>query len=384
MPHHDRGPDGRLPTRHRQDHHIPFARRRRNPPRRRNDQPRRPDQPAFRLDAREADLPRARFRCRGEPRPSRAGRVPHPWCLHEHPVPPGRPRRPRLHRRQCQHLVHRGAARAFPRPRFEGPRHEDAELAGRRHGQPAQRRAPRNCGAGGQAPEDRPERPCSGGIASEAPRARPGRFRAGASRPDRPRRHRDDVPRRAPVAAGHAGAHPGSPRGGAVRRPAHPRAAFRRGLGRCHLRRGAPVPRRGPVGPPGRSPRGPPEHQHPDAPARPQYGRLHAVPDPGDRCLRARGGSDRCGYLPHLRRPQRRLADAPGDRVRARDWYRDRRSGRLLHRRPARPGRRPVHPRLLPGPRRADRRFGRAHPRDQGHGGPASPLRRGEARVGVP
>ena len=57
--------------------------------------PGRPDQPALRLDAREDDLPRPRLRRRRGPRQARAGRVPHPRRLHQHPVPAGRARRPR-------------------------------------------------------------------------------------------------------------------------------------------------------------------------------------------------------------------------------------------------------------------------------------------------
>ena len=52
-------------------------------------------QPALRLDAREAHLPRARLRHRRRPREARAGRVPDPRGRDEHPVPAGRARRPR-------------------------------------------------------------------------------------------------------------------------------------------------------------------------------------------------------------------------------------------------------------------------------------------------
>ena len=88
-------------------------------------------------------------------------------------------------------------------------------------------------------------------------------------------------------------------------------------------------------------------------------------------------------HLPHLRRAQRRQPDAPGDRCGARDRHRRRRGRGLLHRRPARPGRDALHARLLPAARRADRRVGRAHPRDQGHGGAAAAGRRSEARHGA-
>ena len=84
--------------------------------------------------------------------------------------------------------------------------------------------------------------------------------------------------------------------------------------------------------------------------------------------VRRRGGRDRHRHLPDLRRPQRRRADAAGDRRRPRDRHRDRRGRALLHRRPVRPGREALHPRLLPAAGRADRRGRRARPGDQGHG----------------
>ena len=82
----------------------------------------------------------------------------------------------------------------------------------------------------------------------------------------------------------------------------------------------------------------------------------------------ARGGRHRHRHLPHLRRPQRRRADAPGHRRRARHRHRRRRGRAVLHRRPVGPRRAAVHPRLLPRPGRADRRRRRARARHQGHG----------------
>ena len=46
---------------------------------------RRRDQPALRLDAGQAHLPRPRLRDRRGPRPPRPGRVPHPRRVHQHP-----------------------------------------------------------------------------------------------------------------------------------------------------------------------------------------------------------------------------------------------------------------------------------------------------------
>ena len=126
-----------------------------------------------------------------------------------------------------------------------------------------------------------------------------------------------------------------------------------------------------------------PNVEHPDAAARPQHGRLHAVPDRGHGRVHPRGGGHRGRHLPHLRRAERRRPDAPGDRRGARHRPRRRRGGPLLHGRPARPRRGPLHARLLPRPRRRDRRRRRPHPRDQGHGRAAPADGRREARVGA-
>ena len=51
---------------------------------------------------------------------------------------------PGVRRRRPQHLVHRRAPAAASRARVEGPRHEDPQLARRRHGEPAERRRRRS------------------------------------------------------------------------------------------------------------------------------------------------------------------------------------------------------------------------------------------------
>ena len=61
-------------------------------------------------------------------------------------------------------------------------------------------------------------------------------------------------------------------------------------MGRCDVRRGAAVPLRGPVGAARQAAAGGAEHLPADAAARPQHGRLHAVPDRGHRGVRAGGG----------------------------------------------------------------------------------------------
>ena len=148
------------------------------------------------------------------------------------------------------------------------------------------------------------------------------------------------------------------------------------GVGRRDVRRGAALPRRGPVGAAGRAAAGGAQHLPADAAARAQHGRLHAVPDRGDRRLRRR------------RRPATgidvfRIFDALNDveqmrpaieAVRA-TGTRRRRGGALLHRRPVRPGREALHARLLPAAGRADRRRRRARAGDQGHGRAAARAR---------
>ena len=154
-------------------------------------------------------------------------------------------------------------------------------------------------------------------------------------------------------------------------------------LGRRDLRRRAPVPRRGPVGPARRPVRGRAQHLPADAAARAQHRRLHAVPDRGHRRVRARGRRHGHGHLPDLRRAQRRRADAARDRRRAGHRHGYRGGGALLHRRPVRPGGGPLHARLLPAPRRGDRGRGRARARDQGHGRAAPAARRPHAGHGA-
>ncbi len=77
-------------------------------------------------------------------------------------------------------------------------------------------------------------------------------FAAVAARPHRGGRHRHDLPRRPPVAAGHPGADPRPRRDRALRRADDAGAAVPRVLGRRDVRRGAALPRRGPVGAAGR------------------------------------------------------------------------------------------------------------------------------------
>ena len=147
----------------------------------------------------------------------------------------------------------------------------------------------------------------------------PQEFAAPAARAGHGRRHRHHVPRRPPVAAGHAGAHPRPARRRRPRRPDDPAAVVAGGLGRGDVRRGVAVPVRGPVGAAGQAPPGRAEPLSPDAAARAQHRGLHAVPGRGDQRLRRGGRGHRHRRVPDLRRAQRRRADAAGDRRRAVD-----------------------------------------------------------------
>ena len=78
--------------------------------------------------------------------------------------------------------------------------------------------------------------------------ARPPGVRRWPARAGHGRGDRHDVPRRPPVAAGHAGAHPRPARRRRARRPGDPAVVVAGGLGRGDVRRGVAVPVRGPVG----------------------------------------------------------------------------------------------------------------------------------------
>ena len=304
VPDHHRGSRQRLPARHRQDHDLPLPRRAGRAPRRRYDVLRRRDQPALRLDARQAHLSRPHLRVGGAEGAPRAAGVPDPRRLHQRRLPPGRAGRPRLRRRRRDDLLHRGPPAAAQGPGRRRPRLAPADLPRRRHCQPAARP-----GAGlgvthQQAAAARPLAADAGRHPPAAPRARTGGVRPAAARPGPGRRHRHDVPRRPPVAARHAGAHARPPRRRGARLAHHPRAVVGRVLGRGDVRRRAALPLRGPVGAAGRPARGDPQHRPADAAPRAQHRRLHALPHRGHRGLRAGGGRDRHRRLPDLRRAQ--------------------------------------------------------------------------------
>ena len=102
------------------------------------------------------------------------------------------------------------------------PRHQAAHLPGRRHGQPAARRpAPTSSTRRPSCPISvRPRRAAAGGSRGSGC-SRSGRTASPPScgRETQVARHRHDLPRRPPVAAGDPGAHPGPGRRRAARRP---------------------------------------------------------------------------------------------------------------------------------------------------------------------
>ena len=183
--------------------------------------------------------------------------VPDPRRLDQHPVPAGGARRPGLPRpggvttsfieTHPQLLTARGARR---------PRHQAAHLPRRRDRQPAARR-----GAGRPRP-GRPSCPTSTcgcppptAPASCCSSSGPEEFARRLRAQDAGRGHRHHVPRRPPVAARDPGPHPRPARRRRPRRADDAAAVVARGLGRRDVRRGAAVPRRGPVGAAGRAAR---------------------------------------------------------------------------------------------------------------------------------
>ena len=93
----------------RPDHRLPVGRRRRRAPRRRHRLRRRPRQPALRLDARQAHLPRAHLPHGRAPRSTGVGGVQDPWGLHQHPVPRVGAGRPGVPARRGDDELHRRA-----------------------------------------------------------------------------------------------------------------------------------------------------------------------------------------------------------------------------------------------------------------------------------
>ncbi len=85
-----------------------------------------------------------------------AGGVPDPRRLHQHRVPPGAARRPRLPGRPRDDVVHRDAPRPADRPLVRRPRHQAPHVPRRRHRQPAARPRAGQPRPGQQAARRRP------------------------------------------------------------------------------------------------------------------------------------------------------------------------------------------------------------------------------------
>ena len=382
VPDHHRGPGQRLPPRHRHDHR-PTARR----AARASASTAAPTytgaevSAALRLDAGQAHLPRPRL-----PDGRRAGPAARSPSSASAASPPTS--------RSCRRCsTTPTSAPAASRPSFidERPQLLTAAVAGRPRHQAAAPTSPTSRSTSRTAPrpvvvdpvdklpDDRPRRapPPDGSrqllLAARARgvrRARCARRRRSPSPtpPSATRTSRCSPPGCAPATCSRVAPH-------VARTDAAAAVAWR--LGRRDLRRGAALPRRGPVGAAGRAARGGAEHLPADAAARPQHRRLHAVPDRGDRRVRRtrppRTGIDIFRIFDALNDVEQMR---PGDRGGARDRHGRRRGRALLHRRPVRPGREALHPRLLPAPGRADRRRRRARARDQGHGRAAARRRR--------
>ena len=240
----------------------------------------------------------AKLTCRGRDfatavraRAPRGGGVPHPRRLDEHPVPAGGARRPGLPAGRRHHRVHRGPPAAAHRAVVRRPRHQAAHLPRRRHRQPAaRRRAGHASTRSASCPTSTSTVPAPDGSRQALLALGPEGF-ARALREQQAVAVTDTTFRDAHqsllatrvrtrdllAVAGHVARHDAA-------------AVVARGVGRGDVRRGAAVPVRGPLGAARQAAAGGAEHLPADAAARPQHGRLHAVPDGGHRRVRARGG----------------------------------------------------------------------------------------------
>ena len=147
------------------------------------------------------------FSDRGRPGPPGAGRVPHPRRVDEHPVPAGGGDDPdfRAGRVTTSFIDERPVA--ADRAHAGRPRHEDPELPRRRHGQPAARPAAVDGVSARQAAARRSVRAAAAGSKQRLMELGPEGFARWLQESAARWRHRHDVPRRAPVAAGDPGAH---------------------------------------------------------------------------------------------------------------------------------------------------------------------------------
>ena len=222
--------------------------------------------------------------------PAGGRRVPDPRRLDQHPVPAGGARRPRLPRPAGSPRPSSRSTRSCSRPAASGDRgtklltyladvtvnqpHGDG-AGDRRPGHQAARPSTSTC--------PRPTAPASC-CSSSAPR----RSRAGcASRHDVAVTDTTFRDAHQSLLATRVRTRDLLAVAGHVARMT-PQLLVARGLGRRDVRRGAALPLRGPVGAARRAAPGGAQHLPADAAARPQHGRLHAVPDRGHRRLRRR------------------------------------------------------------------------------------------------
>ena len=338
---------------------------------------------ALRLDAGQAHLPRPHLREGRRAGPAGGRGVPDPRRLHQHRVPPGRARRPGLRGRPRHHLVHRDPPAAADRPRVAAtaaPSCSPTSPTSPSTSRTARRRS--SVDPVTKLPDVDLDVPAPDGTRQLLLERRPRGVRPrGCARRTRVAvtdttfrdAHQSLLATRVRTrdllaVAGH------------VARMT-PAAVVARGVGRGDVRRGAALPRRGPVGAAGRAAPGGAEHLPADAAARAQHGRLHAVPDRGHQRVRRRRPrppastssgsstrsttSSRCGRRSRrCARPGRTVAEValcytgdlsdPGEKLYTLDYY------------------------LAPG--RADRRRRRARAGDQGHGRAAA--RPGRAHPG--
>ena len=248
VPYHHRGPRQRLPARHRHHLRLPLTGRARRPARRRHGAHRRRGVGALRLDAGQAHLPRARLRQRRPPRAPGDRRVPYPRSGHQPALPRRGARPPRIPGGPHHDELHRRASGADAGPPVGRPRQPHAHLPRRDDRQPAARAPPgrhRPQSTSCLPPHSPRRRPTAPGSASRRWDRRPSPPNCAASRPS-PSRTRRSATRTSPC----------SPPGCAPAicspwpRMSRARAAAAEPgvLGRRDLRRGAALPRRGPLG----------------------------------------------------------------------------------------------------------------------------------------
>ena len=241
---------------------LPLGRRPRHPPRRRHGVRRRGHHAVLRLAAGEGHRLRRGVRRRRPPDGARAAGVPHPRREDEHPVPDQRWSRTRTSwpagARRGSSTRRRSCSRSRPRRdratkllTFIG----DVIVNG--HPEVVRTAASRRTSARRADPAgaDRAP-PAPTGTRDRLQELGPEEFARWMREQKRAAAHRHHVPRRPPVAAGHAAPHLRHARACADAYARHlPGAVLARDVGRGDVRHGDAVPQGRPVGPPRRAPR---------------------------------------------------------------------------------------------------------------------------------